>query len=164
MANRKLAIYGIIISIYTAISLLMGSFSFGVIQIRIAEVLLVLCLYDKRFILPITLGCFVTNFIGVINGLNPLIMDLIVGTLATLLSCICVYVFRNIKLFNLPLLSLFLPSLINGIMVGIELSLYFSMNVILLIVYVGIGELISVMVLGLLLYKPMGKAIKLYLE
>ena len=41
--------------------------------------LLVLCLYDSKFIIPVTLGCFVTNLIGIINGLNPLVLDLIVG-------------------------------------------------------------------------------------
>ena len=56
MENRKIAVYGIIIATYTAISLLMGSFSFGMVQIRIAEVLLVLCLYDYKFIIPVTLG------------------------------------------------------------------------------------------------------------
>lgn len=164
MKNKVIATYGIIIASYTAISLLLGSFSFGLMQIRIAELLLVLCLYDKGFILPVTLGCFVTNIIGVINGMNPLVIDVIVGTLATFISSICIYIFRNVKFFNLPILSLLLPTIINGIMIGIELSFYFQINVFLLIFYVAIGEFISVTVPGLLLYRPIGKAIKPYIE
>ena len=164
MQSKTVSRYAIIIAIYTAISLLMGSLSFSMIQIRIAELLLVLCLYDKKFIIPVTLGCFVTNLIGIINGLNPLVLDLIVGTLATLISSICVYKFRNIRFFDLPLISLFIPVLINGVMVGLELSLYFSMNAFMLMIYVGLGELVSVTILGILLYKPIGKAIKPYME
>lgn len=164
MQNKKVSIYAIIIAIYTAISLLMGSLSFGMIQIRIAELLLVLCLYDSKFIIPVTLGCFVTNLIGIINGLNPLVLDLIFGTLATLISGLCVYYFRNIRFYGMPLLSLLLPVIINGVMVGIELSFYFSMSPFILMIYVGLGELVSVTILGLLLYKPIGKAIKPYME
>lgn len=164
MANKKIAIYALIISVYTAISLLMGSISFGPIQIRIAEALLVFCLFDKKYIVPITLGCFVTNLLGVIYGLNPIVLDLLIGTLATLLSGVCVYYFRDIKTFNLPLLSLILPAIINGILIGIELAFYFPMNVFVLIAYVGLGELISVSILGCFIYKPIGRIIKQYLE
>lgn len=164
MQNKTVSKYAIIIAIYTAISLLMGSLSFGMVQIRVAELLLVLCLYDKKFIVPVTLGCFVTNLIGIINGLNPLVLDLIIGTLATLLSGICVYKFRNIRFRDLPLLSLIIPVIINGVMVGLELCLYFPMNAFMLMLYVGLGELISVTILGMLLYKPIGKAIKPYME
>lgn len=164
MQNKRIALYGIIIAAYTSISLLLGSFSFGMMQIRIAELLLVICLFDRKFILPITLACFVTNLIGIMNGLNPLIIDLIVGTMATYISAVCVYYFRNIRFRDLPILSLFLPALINGILIGIELSFYFQMKIWLLIIYVGIGEFISVTLFGLLLYKPIGKAIEQYLE
>ena len=164
MKNRRLAEYAIIVASYTAISILMGSFSFGMVQIRIAEVLLVLCLYDKKYIVPVTLGCFVTNFVGIINGLNPLVLDLFIGTLATLLSALGVYYFSNIRFYGLPLLSLFIPAVINGVMVGLELCLYFSMSPIILMVYVFLGEMVSVTILGLLLYKPIGKVIKQYIE
>lgn len=164
MENKKVALYSVIIAAYTAISLLMGSFSFGMIQIRIAEVLLVICLFDKQFILPITLACFVTNLIGVISGFNPLIMDVIIGTLATFISAISVYYLRDITFKGLPILSLFLPTIINGVLVGIELSFYFPMNILMLIIYVGLGEFVSVTLLGLILFKPIGKTIKQYLE
>ena len=164
MANRKLAIYAAIVASYTVISLLLGSLSFGMIQFRVAEVLLVLCLYDKKFIVPVSIGCLVTNFIGIINGLNPLILDLLIGTLATLISGFCVYGCRNIRWFNMPILSLLLPVIINGVLIGLELCFYFPMSPLMLMIYVGLGEFVSVTILGLLLYKPIGKAIKQYIE
>lgn len=164
MVNKKLATYALIISSYTAISLILGSFSFGMIQVRIAEVLLVLCLSDKQYILPITIGCFLTNLLGLFYGLNPLAIDVVVGTLATLISAYFVYSFKNIKLHEIPLLSLIMPVLVNGIMIGIELHFYFPINIGLMILYVALGEFISVTILGLLLYKPIIKAIEKYRE
>ena len=162
MVNKKIAVYGIIVATYTAISLLMSSFSFGIIQIRVAEALLVLCLYDKQYILPITIGCFVTNLVGIVMGTNLMIIDLFIGTLATFLSGICVYCFAKIEIGNIPLLSLLLPAIINGIMVGMELHFYFPVNIFLSMVYVGLGEFVSVTILGLLIYRPIGRAIKSY--
>lgn len=164
MKNKRIAIYGIVIAIYTSISLALSSISFGMIQIRIAEALLVLCLYDKKYILPITLGCFVTNLIGIINGLNIMITDLFAGTLATFISAICVYYFRDTKIGDFPIISLILPAIINGIMIGIELNYYFPGYLIEMIVYVMIGELLSVTLLGGLLYKPIGKALTSIVE
>lgn len=164
MANRKIVMYAAIAASYTVISLLLGSLSFGMIQFRVAEVLLVLCLYDKKLILPVTMGCLITNFIGIINGINPLILDLFVGTLATFISGVLVYYSRNIRWFNLPILSLLFPVLINGILVGLELCLYFPINPLMMMLYVAVGEFACVTVLGLFLYKPIGKAIKQYIE
>lgn len=164
MVNKKIAVYGLIIGTYCAISLLLGSFSFGSIQIRIAEVLLVFCLYDKKYIMPVTIGCFLTNLLGLFYGLNPLALDLIVGSFATLLSGLAVYYFRNIRVLNFPFLSLFSPVIINGVFIGVELSFYFPINIFLLCIYVSLGELLSVLILGGLLYKPIGKIIKQYME
>ena len=159
MENKKISLYAIIIASYTCISMLLGTFSFGMIQIRIAELLLVLCLEDLKYVLPVTLGCFLTNLIGILNGSDPMLLDLLVGTLATLLSALCVYLFKDFKLFNKPILSLLMPVIINGVMVGLELSLYLNLNTLLMMLYVAVGEFISVTILGLLLYEPILKSI-----
>ena len=164
MASNKLSLSAIIIASYTAVSLLLGTFSFGLIQVRIAELMLVMCLADKSFIIPITLGCFVTNLIGILSGVNPMVLDLLVGSLATFLSGVCVYMFKDIKLFNKPILSLLMPVIINGVMVGLELSIYLNIDVMLTIAYVAMGEFISVTILGYILYEPIVKAIKVYLK
>lgn len=164
MENKSISVYAIIIAAYTALSLILSSFSFGLVQVRVAELLLVLCLADKKFIIPVTLGCFMTNLIGVLSGTNYMVLDIIIGTLATFLSGVCVYAFKDVKLFNKPVLSLLMPVIINAVMVGIELNIYLGIKLILAIAYVGFGELISVTILGLILYQPIIKAIKKYIE
>lgn len=47
----------------------------------------ILALRDKKYILPLTLGCFVTNLIGLLSDVNPLVLDVFLGTLATFIAC-----------------------------------------------------------------------------
>ncbi len=164
MENKKITSYAILIAVYVAISMLLSNLSFGMIQIRIAEVLLILCFYDKRYIIPITLGCFLTNLIGIISGVNIMVLDLLAGTFATFLSGVLMNKLRNIKYKNLPIIGLMLPPIINGIMVGFELHLYFKISYFILFCYVALGEFISVTILGALLYKPIGATIRKYVE
>lgn len=155
MTNKILAYDGLLITIYVCLSLLLGIFSFGEIQIRVSELLIVLCLHDKHYIIPLTIACGLTNIIGVSLGLSVLPLDFIFGSVATLISCLLVYYFRNIKISNRPLISLFMPCLVNGLIIGLELSICLGQKDMFLLyaIYVGIGEFISVFVLGNLFYK-----------
>ncbi len=164
MESKKLSLYAIIVATYTAVSLLLGSFSFGLIQVRVAELMMVLALIDKEFILPLTIACFVCNLISIFIGINPMVLDILVGTLGTFLSGICVYMFKDIKLFNKPILSLLMPALINGVLVGLELNIYYEIDVLLTMLYVAIGEFISVTILGIIFYEPIAKAVKVFLK
>lgn len=67
-----------IAAMYITLSLCFAPFSFGVIQIRLAELFNFLVLKDKRYIWGVTLGVSVVNFFSP-NG----IVDVIVGTLGT---------------------------------------------------------------------------------
>ena len=86
---------------------------------------MVLCIFDKKFIYSLTFACFVTNIYGVMNGMDYFMLDIIFGTLATLLSGILMYKLRNIRYKGLPLLSFVMPAVFNGIIVGAELTYYF---------------------------------------
>ncbi len=157
MNSRKVALYSIVIGAYVAISIALGAFSFGMIQVRIAEVFVLLCLIKLEYTIPLTVACLVTNIIGISMGINfPL--DFIFGTLATLLSCLTAYYFRNKLWLNLPILSLLMPCIFNGIIIGLEIAYYgevfnfatFALNG----AFVFLGEFISCVILGCLLYKP----------
>lgn len=71
----------IVAALYVALSLLLAPLSFNAIQIRFAELFNHLVAFNKRYILAITLGCFITNLF------SPLGMaDLIFGTAGTLIG------------------------------------------------------------------------------
>ena len=124
MNNNKIFTKVIMVSaLYVIISLVIPYVSYGNLQFRIAEVLCVLALIDRRYILALTLGCFLTNLIGAYSGINLLgYMDVFIGTLATNISVVLMYKFKNILIKGQPILSLFMPVIVNAIIIGAELA------------------------------------------
>ena len=157
MTTKKIATYALVASVYTVLSLVVAPFSFGQIQVRLGEMLMLLCLLDKEYVYALTLGCFLTNLIGIITGMNPMILDIIVGTAATFIAGTLVYKFRNILTFKKPLFSISWVAIVNGVLVGLELAYYFKFGTIetlLTMIYVAVGEMIACGV-GLIVYEPM---------
>lgn len=161
MKTKTLVMHALVAAVYTALCIALGAFSFGAIQIRIAELLMILCIFDKKFIYSLTFACIVTNIYGVMNGLDFLLLDVIFGTMATLLAGILMYTLRNIQYKGIPHLSLLMPAMVNGLIVGAELTYYFYvagesyLNIFLINAgSVFVGEFIAVYLLGLLFYKP----------
>lgn len=93
--------------------------SYGPIQLRLSEVLTVLPLFTPAAIPGLTIGCFIAN-IGSFNAL-----DMLFGTLATLIAAVLTYLFRNIKFKRLPLLSLLPPVIVNAVIIGLEIAFFF---------------------------------------
>lgn len=151
-----------IAAVYTVVSLVLAPFSYGNIQVRIAEALTMLPLIYKPSIYGVTLGCFLTNLLGAFMGVNPTgFIDAIVGTLATFLAAMCTYKFKDKLVGKIPVLSILMPVIFNFFFVGAELAImYFDGNFILGLLIMGgevaIGELISV-IIGFLLLKPIEK-------
>lgn len=129
MKLRNNVLYAVIAALYTVLSLVLGNFSFGIIQFRYAEVLNVFCLKDKKYIYALGLGCFITNLVGVMLGFNELgYIDAILGTLATVVAGYLMYELRNVLWFKKPILSLLMPAIINGVIIGLELAYVFPMT------------------------------------
>lgn len=141
-----------IAAIYTVVSLVLAPFSFGNIQVRIAEALTILPLFYRPSIYGVTLGCFLTNLLGAMLGVNPTgMIDAVVGTLATFLAAECTWILREKKMAGIPMLSILMPVVFNFVFVGAELAvLFFDGNVLLGTLIMGgevaVGELISVAV------------------
>lgn len=156
----------LIAAIYITVSLVLAGFSFGVVQIRIAEALTIMAVFKKRYIYGLTLGCFLTNLIGFAVGQNILgIFDSIFGTLATLLSGYLTYYLRNYKFKNLPILSTLPPVIINAIVVGGELTILIKGRVLHKLFFinalsVGVGQFISCCLVGIILFIALKPIVK----
>ncbi|MBR2596516.1 MAG: QueT transporter family protein [Solobacterium sp.] len=150
MNTKKMVRIAMIAAIYTALSLALAPFTYGNIQVRIAEALTLLPLIYQPSIWGVTLGCFLTNLIGAIMGFNPTgIIDSVIGTTATLLAALCTYKFRDRKVGNVPVLSILMPVIFNFFFIGAELGyLLFPDNILVGSLICGaevaVGELISV--------------------
>lgn len=91
------------------------------VQFRVSEALTILALFTPSAIPGLTIGCLLANFVA----LGALPLDMVFGSFASLLAVLLMYKFRNIKLFNIPFLSLLMPAILNGIIIGLEIEIYF---------------------------------------
>jgi len=123
----------------------------GEIQIRLSEMLCILPAFTPAAIPGLFLGCLLSNLL---TGCT--IIDIVFGSLATLIAAVLSYQLRNHKY---PLLVTVPPVIAN--MIVVPFILRFSYGVPLpipvMMATVGIGEVISVMVLGSVLYFALDK-------
>lgn len=145
ISTRRITRSGLTAALYVALTLSLSSLSYGSIQFRIAEAMLLLCLFSKDHIYSLTFGCFIANIFSSVG-----FIDTVVGTSATLLAAVCIYGLRE-KL-NLLTASLF-PVVFNAVIVGIELKLVLKLPLLTSMAGVAIGELVCVTVIGSILFK-----------
>ncbi len=123
------------------------------VQFRFSEALTILGALTPAAIPGLTIGCFLGNISSPYG-----IVDIICGTLATLIAAVLSYKTRNIKFKGLPLLSAIFPVISNAIIVGLEITLFmpegFKFEAFLVSAFqVGFGELVMCYGLGIPLYK-----------
>ena len=116
------------------------------IQFRASEALCVLALFTPAAIPGLSVGCFLFNL--TYSGALPL--DFVVGTLATALAALGMFLCRKNKYLLFP--ALLLPAVCNGLLVGWELAVYIGGGFWLNALYVAIGEAAVLLTLGSALY------------
>ena len=144
----------VVAAIYVVLCMALQPFSYGAVQVRVAEALCLLPVFGPEYIAGVVLGCFLANLLG------STIVDVIFGTLATLLACLVTYKLRDIRVKGLAIPASLPPVVFNMIIVGaFEITFFFSdgaptaMLAVFNAVTVGIGELISCTILGVALVK-----------
>ena len=149
---RKLTLCAVIAALYAAITILTAPLSFGLVQFRLSEALVVLCALEPILGVGITLGCFLANLFSTVTAL-----DAVIGTLATALACL--WTSKCKKLWLLPIPNIVMNSVLVGGMLAFVL---FPDNVLMgfciAAAQVGFGELMVMVVLGLPLYQFVRKS------
>ncbi len=144
----------LIAAAYAGLTYLSNTFglAYGPIQLRVSEVLTILPVFTPAAIPGLTVGCFIAN-IGSFN-----IADMVFGTFATLLAALLTYMLRDIKIKNIPLLSMLMPVIINAVIIGFEIALLFLpegytlWGFVISGLEVGLGELIVCIAFGIPFY------------
>ena len=95
LSVRRLVRCAVIAAVYVVVCLVLAPFSYGAVQVRVAEALCLLPVFGAEYIVGVTLGCFLANLLG------STVVDVVFGTLATLLACLVTYKLRNVRLRNL---------------------------------------------------------------
>ncbi len=149
--SRTIALGGLTAALYIVLTLLANAFGLasGMIQVRVSEALCILPCFFPEAIPGLFIGCLISNIIT-----GSAIWDIIFGSLATLIGAIGTYLWRkNRWLAPLP------PILANTLIIPFVLAYAYGVEegIWLLAITVGIGEFLSVFVLGELLYSGLAK-------
>lgn len=159
-SNINFIITGALIAAaYAGLTFLSNVFglAYGPIQLRISELLTILPVFTSAAIPGLTVGCFIAN-IGSFN-----VADLIFGTFATFIAAVLTYYLKNVKIKQIPVLSLLSPVLINAVIIGFEIAVLFLpegysfWGFIISALEVGAGEFIVCFVLGIPFYLAVKK-------
>lgn len=172
--TRFLTLSAIIAALYCAVTLIAAPIAFGPVQFRISEVFTILPLFSLAAIPGLTVGCFLSNLIGFLLGMNPVgMIDALFGTAATLLaSAVTYYIGKSRPLWPKAVFAPLPPVLFNGAIIGAEITMLsgsFSPEVFWPAASsVAVGEFVVCYILGvpllLLLYKKNSKGCPLYLH
>lgn len=152
MRNKKVLFItqaAIIAAIYVVLIFAFAPISFSGIQVRIAEILTILPFFTPAAIPGVTIGCFLGNML-----MGADVLDIIFGTLATLIGVVVSYLLRKYKFFvPIP------PIISNTIIVPwvIRFAYGDATPIPFLMLTVGIGEIISCGVLGMILLFSLNK-------
>ena len=156
--TRTLTQISLIGALYTVLTLVSGPLAFGTpagtVQFRISEALTLLPLFTPIGIWGVTFGCFLSNLVGFFMGTNLLgLIDAPLGTIATLAAAWLTYWIGQtaIRPASKYLLGAVPPVLINGLIVGMELTMVFKTPFVLNALSVAIGEAAVCYTLGVLL-------------
>lgn len=154
MKSKRISIItqaAMIAALYTVLTLLVSAFSLasGAIQVRISEALCVLAAFTPAAIPGLFIGCFISNLLS-----GSMLLDVIFGSLATLLGACGTYLLRNHK-WAVPVP----PILANTLIVPFVLAYVYHIpgGVPYFMLTVGAGEIISCGVLGMIVYGAVAK-------
>ena len=143
--TQFLAEAAVIGAIYVVLTLLFAPLSYGEIQIRFSEALTILPFFTPAAIPGLFVGCIIANLFG---GAIP--VDIIFGSIATLIGAVFTYRLRSCNRFLAPIP----PIVSNAVIVPFVLHFGYGVNlpIPLMMLTVGIGEVVSCGVVGFILF------------
>lgn len=138
----------IVVALYVAITLMLAVISFGAIQLRLSEMFNYLALFHKRYVVAVTLGVVIANFMS-----PTWVLDVPIGGIGTFLVLIlCRAVTKNMTsdikkmVVTAILFSLSMFTVAGQLYFLLDLPFFSTWLV------VGIGELFSMTVGGMIIY------------
>lgn len=139
-----------IAAIYVVLTFSFATFSRGPIQVRLAEALTILPYFTPAAIPGLFVGCLCGNLLA-----SALLPDIIFGSLATLLGALGTHFLRKQSKYLAPVS----PVLANALIIPFILKYAYGepFSIPYMMLTVGIGEVISCGVLGMILLGALDK-------
>lgn len=145
--TREIAFGGIIAALYVILTYVANAFGLasGVIQVRISEALTILPVFTVAAIPGVTIGCLLANLLT-----GCAFWDIVFGSVATLLGAVGTRLLRRH-----PYIAWIPPVVSNMAIIPVVLQKVYNVPDAwwYLVITVGIGEVISCGVLGIILYQ-----------
>ena len=133
----------VIASIYAVLTIAIGEFAYGPIQFRYSEVMTLLAFFNPQYVSGLTIGCLISNLFSPFG-----MLDVIVGTLCTLIVVIIMSKLKNIFIASI------IPSL-QAPVIGLMIYLMSGRteNFLLMSIKIFASEIIAVSFLGIMLFR-----------
>ncbi|MBQ7131611.1 MAG: QueT transporter family protein [Oscillospiraceae bacterium] len=133
---------GVIAAVYIVATVLISPLSYGIVQFRFSEVLMLLCCYKPDFCIALSLGCFISNLFS-----PTAVFDVPIGTAATVISAVLMYKCKNLYI------SALICSIVNAVLVGFELTFVFNEPFFISASSVFLGQFVVVFIIGAAIFK-----------
>ena len=117
--TRNLITAAVVGALYAVLTMVLAPISYGALQFRVSEVLCILPFFMPPTAWGLFVGCIVANLMSTAG-----ILDVVFGSLATLITCLCIA--RCGKMGNTlkaRLIACFMPVVWNGLIVGATLTI-----------------------------------------
>ena len=151
MKTSRLAQSAMIAAIYAVLTLALPAIGFGIVQFRLGEAMCVLPFFLPQAAFGLTLGCLISNAIGVAMGATT-VWDILFGTLATAIAAYSAAKIRKEWLVPLPAVmanALIIGAMLTWVMTGD----IFVKALLLNIASIGVSQTLSCYGLGIPLLK-----------
>ncbi len=157
MSTKSLIRMALVAAMYVVLTVIFAPISFGVIQFRISEALVLLAFYKKDYIPALVIGVMIANLFS-----PNMVLDEIYGTLGTVFAVIGIHLVSRFKdKFNRRWMVLFIASLApvvsNALFVGWELQLVGAAPFAFAALTVAAGEFAVVSIFAVLLFSRLEK-------
>jgi uncharacterized membrane protein len=145
--NLKICIrLAVVAAIYVALTLVLYPLSFGAVQFRISEALMMLVSYNPIYSISLIIGCLIANLASPMG-----VIDIVFGTMATAIAILPMLKIKN------KYISSLMPSIANAIIIGLELKYAYQLDFMLSSAQVFLGEFVVVTLIGVPLFKSIEK-------
>jgi uncharacterized membrane protein len=150
--SLKVATTALIASMYSVMTVILGSFSYSWVQVRVSEALTPLP-YSIGFsgVAGLTLGCFIANLFSPVG-----LPDVIFGPLLTLCAALLSWKAN----FGRKALACVYPVLVNAFGVSAYVALFYDVPYMVTVLTIGSGEFIAAVLIGYPLMRAIDRITK----
>ncbi len=150
--SRRVTRIGVAAALYFVLTVAPYTLSYNDLQFRLSEALMLLCFFNKDYIIAMSMGCFIANLF------SPMPIDILFGTVATVVAAIPMYLLRKRgSLIRMVICSLF-PVISNTFIIALEMQLFMHMPYWISAAEIAVGEFVCVTLIGVALFSILQKS------